>query len=177
MKGDEATLAYLMGRAQAGDKPAYRALLSRCQTWLTAYFRRRLPPDDISDMVQEVLMALHAKRASWSPDRPFLPWLAAIARYRWVDHLRSHYRRMADQADMADADCSDAGAADAVLARVSLDRLMARLAPRQADALTLVKLDGLSVAEAAQRCGQSEASIKTNVHRAIRRLGALIEES
>lgn len=173
MRADEATLARWMACAQRGDTQAYRHLLLACQDWLTRYFRRRLPADHVADMVQEVLTALHAKRASWAPDRPFLPWLAAIARFRWVDHLRRHYRTgvhepLQDQLSIEDSEAS--------LARISLDRLISLLSPGQAVALRLVKIEGYSVSEAAARSGQSESLIKVNVHRAVKRLSALIEE-
>lgn len=172
MRADEATLAHWMACAQRGDNNAYRHLLVACQDWLMRYYRRRLPVDHVADMVQEVLVALHAKRASWAPDRPFLPWLAAIARYRWVDHLRSHYRAgtkepLNDQASLEES--------EALLAKISLDRLITQLSPSQALALRLVKIEGYSVSEASARSGQSEAAIKVNVHRACKRLSALIE--
>jgi RNA polymerase sigma-70 factor (ECF subfamily) len=175
MRADEASMARLMQLAQQGDSDAYRALLRACQDWLTAYFRRKLPPDEVGDMVQEVLLGLHAKRGSWSPTRPFLPWLAAIARYRWVDHLRSHYRRRT-----MDEPAPDIGStldADAMMARISLDQLVRQLPDGQATALRLVKIEGLSVAEASARSGQSESLIKVNIHRACKSLRALIEDA
>src|SRR3546814_19035089 len=80
-----------MAAAQKGDKAAYNVLLSETGMWLERYFRRRVPPHHLEDLVQDVLLALHAKRATYDTARPFLPWLAATARYRWVDHLRKVY--------------------------------------------------------------------------------------
>ena len=77
MKADEATLSRLMIRAQAGDRGAYGVLLSECSNWLTRYFSGRIAPGLVDDLVQEVLMALHRKRASYDPARPFMPWLEA----------------------------------------------------------------------------------------------------
>jgi RNA polymerase sigma-70 factor (ECF subfamily) len=86
-----------MRASQKGDCSSYRVLLSEVQMWLERYFRRRVAPAQLDDLVQEVLMAVHNKRATWDPDRTFLPWLAAIARYRWVDHAQglSQCRRRA----------------------------------------------------------------------------------
>jgi DNA-directed RNA polymerase specialized sigma subunit, sigma24 homolog len=97
MLADEATFARLMAAMQAGDRAAANILLTEAGVWLERYFRRRLPPGQVDDLVQEVLIALHAKRATWDPARPFLPWLAAIARYRWVDHLRRVYRDASEE--------------------------------------------------------------------------------
>jgi len=174
MLADEATFARLMAAMQAGDRAAANVLLTEAGVWLERYFRRRLPPQQIDDLVQEVLIALHAKRATWDPARPFLPWLAAIARYRWVDHLRRAYREAGEEL------LEDSGASDSeeevVLARISLDRLFARLPARQAEAIALVKIEGLSILEAAERSGQSAALVKVNIHRGLRKLAALVEK-
>lgn len=174
MKADDASLSRLMALAQRGDRPAYAALLKACSAWLGRYFARRIAPCHLDDLVQETLLSLHGKLASYDPSRPFLPWLAAIARYRWVDHLRKVYR--ADEVGL-DEEVSVAGGQESVAARLSIDGLLACLPPSQAQAIELVRIEGLSVAEAASRSGQSEALVKVNVHRGLRKLSALIEEA
>ena len=82
----------LLGLAQEGDRLAYRALLGSCRDWLARYYARRIAPQSVDDLIQETLMSLHAKRATYDPSRPFYPWLAAIARYRWIDALRKMTR-------------------------------------------------------------------------------------
>lgn len=175
MIADEPTLARLMVASQMGDKPAYRALLAEVQFWLERYFQRRCPPSQIDDLVQDVMLALHNKRATWDPTRPFLPWLAAIARYRWVDHLRRIYRSEEDALD--DRDAPEDSAEEAILARLSLERLFVNLPARQAEVIELVKIEGLSIAEASQRSGQSESAVKVNIHRGLKKLAALVEKA
>ncbi|MGD9472893.1 MAG: sigma-70 family RNA polymerase sigma factor [Novosphingobium sp.] len=175
MTADETTLARLMGAAQQGDRQAYAVLLEQAGRWLRRYFARRVAPQNLDDLVQEVLLSLHRKRATYDPARPFLPWLAAIARYRWVDQLRGEYR--AATQELQDNDAVDEGSEDAVLARISIDRLFARLPPAQARAIELVKIEGRSICEASQRCGQSEALVKVNIFRGIRKMAALIEKA
>lgn len=175
MIADETTLARLMAQSQAGDRAAYRVLLAEAQLWLERYFRRRVAPAQLDDLVQDVLLALRAKRASWDPSRAFLPWLAAIARYRWVDHLRRLYRREEDE--LGDHDAAEDSAEDAVLARMSLERLFVHLPDRQVEAIELVKIEGLSITEAAHRCGQSESAVKVNIHRGLKKLAALVEKA
>lgn len=173
MKADEATLARLMALSQAGDREAYGALLEACQRWLRSYYSRRVAPSALDDLVQETLIALHTKRASWDPSRPFLPWLAAISRYRWVDHLRRIYR--AGEHELR-ADLSGTDDEPALTARISLDRLLGRLPPAQQRAIALVKIEGLSIAEASAATGQSESLVKVNIHRGLKRLAHLIEK-
>src|ERR1700727_1379496 len=72
----------LMVAAQAGDAVMDRRLLTEISVWLKRYYSRRLPPSMVDDACQEVLLALHAKRHTYDPQRPFMAWLAAIARYK-----------------------------------------------------------------------------------------------
>lgn len=175
MIADEATLARLMVASQKGDKAAYNVLLSEASMWLERYFRRRVPPHQLDDLVQDVLMALHNKRSSYDPARPFLPWLSAIARYRWVDHLRKVYKHEADL--LEDGDAFEESQEDVIEARVSLERLFVNLPAKQAEVIELVKIEGHSIREAAERTGQSESLVKVNIHRGLKKLSALVEKA
>jgi RNA polymerase sigma factor (sigma-70 family) len=172
MRSDDRTLARLMALAQAGDRVAYGVLLRECRTWLARYFSQRVPPHSLDDLIQETLVSVHRKRASYDPARPFLPWLAVIGRNRWVDHLRKAYRRAEDEPD---ANLSGANEEPAIVARLTLDRLLDRLSEGQSRAIRLVKIEGLTIDEASQASGQSEALVKVNIHRGLRRLAAMIE--
>ncbi|QYJ07661.1 sigma-70 family RNA polymerase sigma factor [Qipengyuania flava] len=175
MIADEASLARLMTASQKGDASAYRVLLSEIQMWLERYFRRRVAPAQLDDLVQDVMMAVHAKRATWDPTRPFLPWLAAIARYRWVDHLRKVYRKAEDE--LGDYDAAEDSEEEAVMARMSLERLFVHLPDKQSEVIELVKIEGLSIAEASAKTGQSESLVKVNIHRGLKKLAALVEKA
>ncbi len=173
MTSDEATLSRLMVAAQAGDAVAYRQLLGLVVPLLLRWFRRKVAPAELDDLVQDTVLAVHQRRASWDPARPFLPWLAAIARYRWVDRLRR--ARVRDHDELMDDVAVESGES-ALAARLGCERLLALLPPGQAAAIRAVKIDGLSVAEAAQRLGQSESLLKVNVHRGLKRLAAVVDE-
>ena len=172
MIATDTTLAQLMAMAQAGDANAYRALLLECQPWLVRYFARRIAPATVDDLVQDTLISVHRKRASYDPARPFLPWLAAIARYRWIDQLRRHYR--ADETELNEAMVADPHD-PAVLARLGVERLLEFLPHGQSLVIRLVKIDGLSIADAALRTGQSETLVKVNIHRGIKKMSSLVE--
>ncbi|AXK41651.1 sigma-70 family RNA polymerase sigma factor [Erythrobacter aureus] len=175
MIADEASLAQLMAASQKGDANAYRVLLAEIQLWLERYFRRRVAPAQLDDLVQEVMMAVHAKRATWDPTRAFLPWLAAIARYRWIDHLRKVYRKAEDE--LGDHDAAEDSEEEAVMARMSLERLFVHLPEKQSEVIELVKIEGLSIAEASAKTGQSESLVKVNIHRGLKKLSALVEKA
>ena len=173
LKGDESSLGRLMVMAQGGDRIAYTTLLNECGRWLKRFFYHRIGPQQIDDLVQDTLLSVHRKLSSYDPSRPFLPWLAAIARYRWVDHLRKVYR--ADETGLDDH-IEGFNEEPAIAARISLERMLAYLTPAQERAIELVKIEGMSIAEAAQVTGQSESLVKVNIHRGLKRLAATIEK-
>lgn len=154
-----------MAASLAGDALAYRRLLEEASRWLRRYFARRLSPELVDDAVQEALTALHLKRATFEPGRPFLPWLAAIARFKGVDCLRSAGRNRAEALDAGVHGIPSHESAS--LSGIVMGRLFDRLRRPQADAIRLVKLQGFSVREAAAMTGQSEALIKVNIHRGL----------
>ena len=165
--------ARLMIAAQGGDKAAYRLLLDELQVWLLRYYRRRLPPDAVDDAVQDALIAVHTKRHTWDPARPFAPWLAGIARYKWIDRLRN---LTATRTEELPETLSVGDHGDGVLSATVLGGLLATLKPAQAAAIRLVKLEGLSIDEAAQRTGQSASLVKVNIHRGLARLSRTVED-
>ena len=162
----------LMAAAQRGEAGPYRRLLAELRPWLLRYFGRRLPPASVEDAAQDTLVAIHSKRHTYDPDRPFGPWLAGIARYKWIDRLRITVRHAA--AELPDTLATPDHEA-AVISATALSGLMATLTPAQADVIRLVKLDGLSIEEAASRTGQSAALVKVNIHRGLGRLARLVE--
>ena len=172
MIANEETFRHLMIKAQSGDKLCYSSLLTECEKWLRRYYARKINPAAIDDLVQETLISLHRKRASYDPSRAFLPWLAAIGRYRWIDSLRKIYRHEHDQLyEEMVADPQD----ENVTAKVSLERLLGMIPPKQATVISLVKIEGLSINEAAAMTGQTESLVKVNIHRGLKKLSAMVE--
>jgi RNA polymerase sigma-70 factor (ECF subfamily) len=175
---DEAKLRALMVAGRSGHDKAYGALLRLCADRLRTYFRRRLAgrDQDAEDLVQETLIAIHRKRASYDAGLPFTAWLHGIARYRLIDFLRREYRRASLPADDA-LEPADGHSVDAILAEIDVASLLARLSPNQAEAIRMTKIEGLSVREASLSSSQSEPAIKVNVHRGLSRLAAAIKGS
>lgn len=170
MSDETVRLSALMALSQAGDAKAYRELLQLLQVRLTAYFARRLAADaaSVDDLVQETLMAIHVKRATYDPARPFTAWLFGVARYKLIDHYRRFKLRRTEPLDEARfaEDMSDPVAAS--MARMDLDEILSRLPPKQAEAIRLVRLRGLTSGEAAHATGATESAIKVNVHRGLK---------
>ncbi len=157
----------LMAAAQKGDSARYRRLLEEIRPWLKRYFGTRLPPAMVDDAVQDTLFALHEKRNSFDPARPFGPWLVAIARYKWIDRLRA-LRKSATLPISEELAIEDHGAA--IQNATTLERLLADLKPAQAEVVRLVKMHGFSIEEASAKTGQSVSLVKVNIHRGITRM-------
>jgi RNA polymerase sigma-70 factor (ECF subfamily) len=174
----EAELAPLWLRAQRGDEAAYRRALTCVAARLRAYFRRRTQsrPDDLEDLVQETLLALHLQRGTWDESIPVSAWVHAIARHKLVDLWRRQGRREAliESIDDIDDAAWPEAAEDAAPARRDLAKLLQCLPEAQRRAIELTKLEGLSVAEACVRTGASESAIKVQVHRGLKKLAALV---
>ncbi len=168
------TWGALMEAAQDGHSGAYRRLLREISPWLQRYFRRRLPHGDIDDAVQETLLAIHRRRHTFDPREPLEPWLMVIAKRKWIDQLRGMARRAAEALpdDLAVGSHEDAVTSASVLAR-----LLEELRPAQAQAITLVKVHGYSIADASRETGLSPSAVKMNIHRGLARLSGLLEKS
>ena len=129
---------------------------------------------EVDDAVQETLLAVHHRRHTYDPRYPLGPWLAAIAKNKWVDQLRSLARRpedeLPDEIPVGDHEA-------AVISSWVLTGLLEQLRPAQARAILLVKVQGFSVEEASRQIGLSPSAVKMNIHRRLARLTAIIEKT
>src|SRR5262249_44063071 len=141
----------LMAAAQGGESQAYETLLRELDAWLRRYYARRLPAAAAEDARQDALLAIHSKRHAYSPAKPFGPWVAAIARYKWIDQVRDA-SRFAALSLHDDIPTEDRG--EAAICAVVVDDLLRRLKPAQARVIRLVKLQGLSIEGASDATGQ-----------------------
>jgi RNA polymerase sigma-70 factor (ECF subfamily) len=162
-RGDD--FAALLLAAQAGDQEAYRQLLEALQPLLRAYVKRRLRDEEaVADVCQDVLLTMHRVRHTFEPGRAFEPWFYAIARSRFIDHLRRR-RRRSDLEITAD-DGPEAIAEEDATGWNRFLELLENLPASQREAFSLLKIEGLSVDEAAERAGVSSAALKVRAHRA-----------
>jgi len=169
----ESQLRPLWQRAQMGDDVAYREALGRIAARLRAFLRRRMPslPDDLEDLVQETLLAVHLQRGTYDPSLPVSAWVLAIARHKLIDLWRRRGRRDALHEPLDELDESlHATSDEEAPARRDLMGLLQALPEAQRVAITLTKIEGLSVAEASARTGVSISAIKVQVHRGLKRL-------
>jgi RNA polymerase sigma-70 factor (ECF subfamily) len=170
----EASLHAQWLRTLEGDSAVYAKVLMALSPLLRGFLRKRMQthPHDVEDLVQETLMAIHQKRHTYDTQQPLTAWVFAIARYKWIDHLRVHGRRtppMEDIDDWADVLGTDSTHSDSDT-RHDLDKMLAQLPDKQRLAIEHTRLHGASIAQTALLTGQSEAAVKVNVHRGLKAL-------
>ena len=177
MQAGEVHLRGLLLKGLEGDAGAYQVFLKEMSAHLRAFFKRRMAslPDDIEDLVQETLLALHNQRHTYQVNQPLTAWVNAIARYKLIDLFRSRGSREALHDPLEDDllvfAASDTDACDA---RRDLGRLLDQLPDHQRLPIVHMKLEGLSVIETARATGMSESAVKVGVHRGLKALAVLI---
>lgn len=174
----ETRLRALMLAGLGGDAQAYRTLLQELSVYLRGYYRRRLPRDgaDVEDLVQETLIAVDGRRASYDVTQPFTPWVFAIARYRLVDHLRRARVRAATSLDGLE-DLFGTEDHEQAATEMDVERMLSMLPQKQRDAIRMTRIEGRSIDETAQLTGQSQSAIKVGIHRGLKRLRAYLIKS
>jgi RNA polymerase sigma-70 factor (ECF subfamily) len=168
-------LGQLMHAAQRGDSAAYLELLRIVMPRIRQVVMRQrgfAGAAEAEDLVQDVLLSMHAVRATYDPSRPFVPWLLAIVRNRLVDGARRYARTsrrevQIDEDDVtfseleANVDIAELGDAQ------TLRHAVQELPDGQRQAIELLKLQELSLKEAAERSGLSVGALKVATHRAM----------
>jgi RNA polymerase sigma-70 factor (ECF subfamily) len=170
-----------MRAANRGDGEAYRRVLEGLTPVLRAWVRRGLArygsaQEEVEDVVQETLLALHLKRHMWDEARPLLPWVRAIAHNKLVDSLRRRGRHM----HVPIEDVSDALAVDeepATLDGLASKRALALLHGRARDIVIAISVEGASAREVADRLGMTEGAVRVALHRALKSLAGALRGS
>ena len=172
--------AEAMRAERRGDGAAYERLLGEIADALRSLIRRRLARLGLSaheteDLVQEVLIGLHVKRHTWDSERPFLPWLHAIARHKLADAARQLRREARRQCDLTHEEWSTlfkAPAEDFDRTIVDLDRHLNTLPAGQQEVVRALAIEGASVCATARKLQTSEGAVRMTLHRALERLDA-----
>jgi RNA polymerase sigma-70 factor (ECF subfamily) len=173
MRASEEQLRAWMVSGLDGVAADHACLLRALVPILSAFYRRRVDAsDDIEDLVQETLIAVHTRRATYDRDRIFTAWLFAIARYKMIDHFRRVRRTVSIEGleDILVAEGFEASSS----ARLDIDVMLDTLPPKQAQMIRATHIEGASIAEAAAASGYGESDVKVSVHRGLKALAARI---
>jgi RNA polymerase sigma-70 factor (ECF subfamily) len=134
---------------------------------------------DAEDLVQDVLLSVHAVLATYDPSRPFMPWLLAIVRNRLADAARRYGRQQAHETQVDDlqvtfgeitTNTTEEGRGDVE----ALAQAIRALPAGQRQAIELLKLQEMSLKEAAVATGTSVGALKVATHRAISSLRRIL---
>ena len=173
----------LMRAAQQGDSAAYATLLREVMPLVQRFVRSRIFDAALAeDISQDVLIALHRARHTYNPDQPFMPWLNAIIRFKSIDGLRKwsrHKEHELQDSDFVETFSASATKAEqeAIFDRQALSKALGALPAKQRRIVVLLKLQGLSIAEASKVTGMSVSAVKVSAHRAYKTLQQHLKEA
>jgi len=166
----EQKLRALFQLSMNGDEVAYESFLSM----VSAVVRRnlvylagkQLPGEVLEELQQEVVLSIHQKKHTYSLDRPLLPWISAIARYRYIDDYRQKKRLpvIVEWLDDTPVD-TDVGAES-----IDWEELLAQLTPQQRELFVKIKVEGQSYVQTASDMAVSVPAAKVGIHRIMKLL-------
>lgn len=166
-------------QAQKGDKKAYNALLHSIAPFIRNYLLKGLAnPEWADDIAQEVLLSVHKSLSSYSPDRPFRPWLMAIINFRRTDFLRSHYKSRDDRkTTLDDMDFLRNHVTNPAHAGEykDIEAALESLPDNQKKIFEMIKIKGYSTSEVANEMGMSESAVKVSAHRTMKKLRKILK--
>jgi len=162
--------AAAMRSANRGCAQSYDRLLHEVAAALRIVaahgLRRGLSTGDVEDVVQECLIAIHIKRHTWDENRPFVPWLRAIAHHKMVDRMRARLRAREVTLD-GHADTIPAPREPDRISEAAIARYLDALPPGQRAVVTALALEGESVGAVARRLNMSAGAVRVAMHRAL----------
>ena len=175
MTDRESDWAGLMRAAIRGDSAAYHRLLHALAPMLRklasrGLAHRKLSREDVEDVVQETLLALHLKRHTWDECQPLLPWVHAIARNKVVDNLRRRGRGTFLPIDDVSESLADDQQSPPEVSHVDAERVIGKLKGRQRQIVLAISIEGASARQVAQQLGMSEGAVRVALHRALQSL-------
>jgi RNA polymerase sigma-70 factor, ECF subfamily len=169
-----------MRAAIAGDEAAYRKLLANLSRALRGVVRRGfagvgVARDDVEDVVQDVLLAIHLKRHTWDASMPLGPWVLAIARNKMIDDLRRRGRRPEVPVDLTQFEFEGEDQQASIDAH-DVARVLNRLPDRNREIVQSISIDGHSARDVAEKLGMTEVAVRVALHRSLKTLADTYQE-
>jgi RNA polymerase sigma-70 factor (ECF subfamily) len=171
-------LAALMRQSLNGDQRAYADLLRETVRFLRPFLSKRLSFDsEIEDLLQEILISIHRARHTYDGQRPYKPWVYAIAKFRLQDYLRAHYadhlRHSVELSEIENVLYADV--TEPVISYESISGEIQKLPEKQAAILQLIHQEGYTAKEVGVKLGMNESAVKVAAHRAYKVLRSKLE--
>lgn len=170
---EEEKIAAVFRAALSGDTPAYRNFLQEITPVIRGLVRSRLPSFDAShleDVVQESLLAIHSKRHTWQQNRPLLPWIYAIARYKSIDALRAQHKEQATVAFDIDEVEGVTASSSTTEQDIDVESAVSALDGKLGAVVRAIGIEGISVTETGSRLSMSDNAVRVAFHRGLKQL-------
>ncbi len=172
----------LVERCRRGDLAAFDELYRAHAGKLFSVACRMLGNQtDAEDLLQEIFLTAHRKLDGFRGESALGTWLYRLATNHCLDYLRSRTARTNQLNDPLDDEpghfqAGKSGLAEQTVAKMDLERALARLPEGCRAAFVLHDVQGLEHREVAQALGIAEGTSKSQVHKARQRLRALLLE-
>lgn len=164
----------LAARAQEGDKKSYNALLKELIPYIQSIIAPKLAnPDWVDDLTQNILISVHKSLHTYSSDRPFRPWLISIINFRKTDFLRKYYKGRGDKKVSTDDyvfETQHVTEPHMAGEYKDMEGALNALPDNQKKIFTLLKIQGFSTKEVAEKMDMSESAVKVSAHRTQKKL-------
>src|SRR5712692_8022891 len=168
----------LIKRIAAGDQLAMRTLFARHRVALYRFVQRMVGDAALAeDVLSDVFLDVWRQASHFEARSAVSTWLLAIARFKALSALRRRQDVELD-AETASSIVDPADDPEIVLQQKSMRELLRRslasLSPEQGAVIDLVYYHGKSVSEVAGIVGVPEATVKTRMFYARKRLAELV---
>lgn len=167
IKQSDVSAEELMALALAGDREAYSHVLRVISEYISRYLSKKLPPRDREDVIQEILLSIHKARFTYDNNRPLMPWVMAITRFRLNDYWRKQYGyRLAQDIDIDDIkNILWIDETKSMEDHEDISRVIKSLPPKQREVIDLMYRQDKSVQEVADILNISVSAVKVAAHR------------
>lgn len=170
--------AALMRQSLNGDKRAYAALLQETSRFLRPFLAKRLSfTNEVDDLLQEILLSIHRSRHTYDGNRPYKPWVYAIAKFRLQDYLRAHYSdQLRHAVELFEVENNlHEHVTESAITYESISGEIQKLPKKQATILQMMHQEGFTAKEVAEKMGMNESAVKVAAHRAYKILRNKLE--
>lgn len=178
MMEESVDLEELMRQSLEGDKRAYAELLRETARFLRPFLSNRVSFDsEVEDLLQEILISIHKARHTYDGQRPYKPWVYAIAKFRLHDYLRMHYAdQLRHAVDITELENNlHVDVTESAISYESISGEIHKLPEKQAAILQLMHQEGYTAKEVAEKLGMTESAVKVSAHRAYKVLRQKLE--
>jgi len=185
---DQPKDADIVRRILQGEVNAFAVLLHRYKAHALRIIQRRVPPQEVEDVLQEVFIRAYRSLPGFEPESHFKKWLSTIAVRTCFDFWRSTPSR--HESPMSALSEGHQEWLESVISSTSVESTercarqnearevlawaLGRLSPEDRMVVEMIHLEGISVSDAAELLGWSVAKVKVRAFRSRKRLRKLL---